>query len=158
MILRRVIDQFVSLLPSDDFGSLCFPSHLASTGNASIVDHHDTNRETLCTGKVTVGTVHQAKGMEWPIVIIPGCWVGEFPIRTNNEEERRIFYVALTRAMRELYLITADKYSDKLDGLSDATCGASVQQTPYLNCISDQLRKVRLSSLMQQTTNIVSKD
>ena len=54
-------------------------------------------------------TVHQAKGLEFPIVFLLGCSDGQFPLkraidRGDLDEERRLFYVAVTRAMDELYM------------------------------------------------------
>ena len=71
---------------------------------------------------VLVSTVHQAKGLEWPIVIIPMLVKNRFPTResshgtnfpddiadrygTTLEDERRLFYVAVTRAKERLFLI-----------------------------------------------------
>jgi DNA helicase-2/ATP-dependent DNA helicase PcrA len=63
-------------------------------------------------GLVTLMTVHNAKGLEYPVVFITGCEDGVFPhSRALDEggldEERRLFYVGVTRAMRELYLTSA---------------------------------------------------
>ena len=63
-------------------------------------------------GLVTLMTVHNAKGLEYPIVFIAGCEEGVFPHSRaldegGLEEERRLFYVGVTRAMRELYLTYA---------------------------------------------------
>jgi DNA helicase-2/ATP-dependent DNA helicase PcrA len=63
-------------------------------------------------GLVTLMTVHNAKGLEYPIVFIVGCEDGVFPHSRaldegGLEEERRLFYVGVTRAMRELYLTHA---------------------------------------------------
>ena len=59
--------------------------------------------------KVILSTIHQAKGLEWKIVFIIWCAEGRFPNpkaleEGGLEEERRLFYVATTRAMDELYL------------------------------------------------------
>jgi len=55
--------------------------------------------------KVSLLTIHRAKGLEWPIVFITGVVQGLLPHnRGNLEEERRVMYVASTRAMEELYL------------------------------------------------------
>jgi DNA helicase-2/ATP-dependent DNA helicase PcrA len=60
--------------------------------------------------KVTLSTVHQAKGLEWRAVFIIWMTDGMFPSGRSLdsveaiEEERRLFYVALTRAKDELYL------------------------------------------------------
>ena len=62
---------------------------------------------------VTLMTVHAAKGLEFPTVFITGLEQGLFPLiridDTNDqlEEERRLFYVALTRAMEKAYLLNA---------------------------------------------------
>jgi DNA helicase II / ATP-dependent DNA helicase PcrA len=63
-------------------------------------------------GLVTLMTAHNAKGLEYPIVFIVGCEDGVFPHSRaldegGLEEERRLFYVGVTRAMRELYLTYA---------------------------------------------------
>ncbi|MFI4993740.1 MAG: ATP-dependent helicase [Solirubrobacterales bacterium] len=61
---------------------------------------------------VTLMTLHNAKGLEYPIVFIAGCEEGVFPHSRaldegGLEEERRLFYVGVTRAMRQLYLTYA---------------------------------------------------
>jgi DNA helicase-2/ATP-dependent DNA helicase PcrA len=60
---------------------------------------------------LVLSTVHQAKGLEWSRVFIPRLVEGSFPHHRaldepgGEDEERRIFYVAVTRAMDELYLV-----------------------------------------------------
>jgi DNA helicase-2/ATP-dependent DNA helicase PcrA len=63
-------------------------------------------------GLVTLMTLHNAKGLEYPIVFIAGCEEGVFPHSRaldegGLEEERRLFYVGITRAKRQLYLTYA---------------------------------------------------
>jgi DNA helicase-2/ATP-dependent DNA helicase PcrA len=61
---------------------------------------------------IVISTVHRAKGLEWRVVFIPMLCEDNFPsIRSIGdpdayEEERRVFYVALTRAKDQLYLIS----------------------------------------------------
>jgi DNA helicase-2/ATP-dependent DNA helicase PcrA len=67
-------------------------------------------------GLVTLMTLHNAKGLEYPTVFIAGCEEGVFPHSRaldegGLEEERRLFYVGVTRAMRELYLTYAQRRS-----------------------------------------------
>jgi len=63
-------------------------------------------------GLITLMTLHNAKGLEYPTVFIAGCEEGVFPHSRaldegGLEEERRLFYVGITRAMRQLYLTYA---------------------------------------------------
>lgn len=55
---------------------------------------------------VTITTVFKAKGLQWPVVIVPNCNRGTYPAGGPDrlEEERRIFYVALTRPEKILHL------------------------------------------------------
>ena len=59
---------------------------------------------------IRLSTVHQAKGLEWKIVFVIMLCDGLFPAQRSmetlegEEEERRLFYVAVTRACDELYL------------------------------------------------------
>lgn len=60
-------------------------------------------------GKLTISTVHSAKGLEWYAVFIPHALDGMFPSNRavnveDMEEERRLFYVACSRAKEELYI------------------------------------------------------
>jgi len=76
----------------------------------ALVADADTRSED--EGLVTLMTVHNAKGLEYPIVFLAGCEDGVFPHSRaldegGLEEERRLFYVAVTRAMRQLYLTHA---------------------------------------------------
>ena len=61
-------------------------------------------------GKVTLTTVHQAKGLEWKVVFVISVNYGDFPnwmaIKEGKiDEEERLFYVAITRAKDELYIV-----------------------------------------------------
>src|SRR5204862_7092059 len=63
-------------------------------------------------GIVTLMTLHNAKGLEYPVVFVIGCEDGVFPhmraIEAGDlEEERRLCYVGVTRAKSEIYLLFA---------------------------------------------------
>ncbi len=65
-------------------------------------------------GLITLMTLHNAKGTEFPVVFIVGCEDGVIPHSRAidegaTEEERRLFYVGVTRAMRDLYLSYAQR-------------------------------------------------
>jgi uncharacterized protein (TIGR00375 family) len=82
---------------------------------ADIALHTDTDEYSQKAEKVSLMTMHAAKGLEFPVVFITGCEEGFIPFkRPNNrqidvEEERRLFYVAMTRAKERLYLSRAKK-------------------------------------------------
>ena len=65
--------------------------------------------------RVTLMTVHAAKGLEYPVIFMAGMEEGLFPLarssesREELEEERRLCYVGMTRAMEKLYLVHARK-------------------------------------------------
>ncbi len=67
----------------------------------------------LDTPPLTLSTIHSAKGLEWQVVFIMGVADGHIPISYSQiseedlEEERRLLYVAITRAKEELYLTMA---------------------------------------------------
>lgn len=72
---------------------------------SSIVDNKEVADEA-----VALSTIHQAKGLEWKVVFLISLVDGQFPNmkafdnRNDMEEERRMFYVATTRAQDQLYL------------------------------------------------------
>lgn len=80
-------------------------SYLQEVSLASDVDNYDDKKNA-----VTLLTIHSAKGLEFPIVFISGCEEDIFPLsnkfnsETQIEEERRLFYVAITRAKQKVYL------------------------------------------------------
>jgi DNA helicase-2/ATP-dependent DNA helicase PcrA len=75
---------------------------------AAEVDNYDEGQET-----VTLMTMHSAKGLEFPVVFLPGLEDGLFPGNkafdsvSGMEEERRLCYVGMTRAKEILYLTSA---------------------------------------------------
>ncbi|WWD16482.1 hypothetical protein CI109_100908 [Kwoniella shandongensis] len=69
----------------------------------------EADQEDTYQPKVTITTVHAAKGLEWPVVFIPAVEQGTFPSYRCTEaheiaEERRLLYVAMTRAQNFLTL------------------------------------------------------
>jgi len=75
---------------------------------------------------VKLGTIHQAKGLEFECVVVPGCVNGNIPSALSKskdevEEERRLLYVAATRAKEQLcftYSVFADEHAEKARTLS----------------------------------------
>ena len=64
------------------------------------------SNEEIGNKGINLSTVHQAKGLEWVNVFIIGVNKGNWPSRTSDdeiiEEERRLFYVAMSRAKKDL--------------------------------------------------------
>jgi DNA helicase-2/ATP-dependent DNA helicase PcrA len=60
---------------------------------------------------VTLSTFHRAKGLEWPVVYLIGLEEGLVPLGPDVDEERRLLYVALTRARREVHCSWAARRS-----------------------------------------------
>ena len=78
-----------------------------------VATNGDADKLEEGTGKVTLMTIHSAKGLEFPIVFLPGMEDGLFPghraLDNENgmEEERRLCYVGMTRAREKLFLTGA---------------------------------------------------
>lgn len=62
--------------------------------------------------KLTLSTIHQAKGLEWKIVFLMGVVPGHFPhSKSDVSEEERLFYVAVSRAKEKLFIIRSPQLS-----------------------------------------------
>ena len=76
------------------------------------------------SGAITLMTLHAAKGLEFPVVFLYGAADGSIPLRSPDrpadlEEERRLFYVGITRARERLYLLTAGEPSPFLQDIPE---------------------------------------
>ena len=99
--LEELVNAAVDYDNSEDVGLRDFIDHAALTSDT---DKYDRN------AGVTLMTVHSAKGLEFPIVFLVGLEDGVFPHSRSlsddkeMEEERRLAYVAITRAEKVLYV------------------------------------------------------
>jgi len=131
-----------------EIGGTWFYSNLAKLlVNYSIGSYDDFDgEEDVFADAVAVGTVHAAKGLEWPVVFVPSLTAQRFPssktgkqqdwllprelfdaerYEGSDADERRLFYVALTRARDWIYLSSHDRVTTQ-----------AVRQSPYLvECI-----------------------
>ena len=87
------------------------PTLVGYLQDAMLLTNADTEGDS--NGKVSLMTVHCAKGLEFDTVFVTGMEKGLFPLeiektRGEKEEERRLFYVAITRAKRQLYISRAE--------------------------------------------------
>ena len=90
-------------------------------------------------GKISLLTIHSAKGLEFDVVFIPGCEEGIIPHARSLEddggdleEERRLFYVALTRAKKRLYLSRCARRHRKVQAVDAAP-------SPFLEELPEEL-------------------
>ena len=87
-------------------------------------------------GKVNLMTIHASKGLEFPVVFIAGCEEGLIPharsVAENDgdvEEERRLFYVAITRARDKLFL-TSCQQRKKMNMINECTPSRFLDEIP----------------------------
>ena len=92
-------------------GQEALTKFLANIALSTEIASDDSSKE-----KVTISTIHAAKGLEWPVVFVPAVYDGIIPhSRAENvDEERRLLYVAMTRAQALLYL--SFPYRDSRNG------------------------------------------
>jgi DNA helicase-2/ATP-dependent DNA helicase PcrA len=103
-VLARTHDQLVDITAA--LGRAGIPVRMASSPDPGTVNDGPEEYETL--GAVELATFHRAKGLEWTAVCVAGLEDGYVPIvhagnDASRAEERRLLYVALTRASRELH-------------------------------------------------------
>ncbi|OLN96328.1 ATP-dependent DNA helicase srs2 [Colletotrichum chlorophyti] len=103
-----VIDGLQQVQENDALGRF-----LANVALASDAQKGEGENKPL----VTISTIHAAKGLEWPVVFIPAVYNGSIPhMRSDDlDEERRLLYVAMTRAQSLLYL-SCPMYSSQNGG------------------------------------------
>ncbi|GAB1315898.1 ATP-dependent DNA helicase srs2 [Madurella fahalii] len=91
------------------------PRFLANVSLASDAQTGEDSQESKPL--VTISTIHAAKGLEWPVVFVPAVYNGSIPhMRAEDgDEERRLLYVAMTRAQSLLYL-SCPTYSSNGNG------------------------------------------
>ena len=148
----RYLSQIPQLnaMVNDDFQSQEALSHLLAFAEefnndtpeflAGAALHTDTDAYLAAAERVALMTMHAAKGLEFPVVFIAGCENDLIPFKREGQhpvdiaEERRLFYVAMTRAMEQLYLTRAKKrtiYGKHLDR----------SLSPFVADIEDHLKK-----------------
>tara|TARA_B110000444_G_scaffold121691_1_gene114566 strand:+ start:1353 stop:3521 length:2169 start_codon:yes stop_codon:yes gene_type:complete len=106
-------DNVAELLTSIEEFSVRNPDSELSTFLENVSLQTDIDNWNDTENRVTLMTIHSSKGLEFPVVFIAGMDEGLFPLfrslddKSELEEERRLFYVALTRAEEKVYLLYA---------------------------------------------------
>lgn len=101
---------------------------------------HDNGDDDSLKGKVNLMTIHASKGLEFPVVFIAGCEDGIIPHarsiedqgEAGREEERRLFYVAITRSRDKLFISACQKRR-KMQSVVDCV------PSPFLDEIPESL-------------------
>ena len=130
LAFRALAQEFNAETPPDGLGSL-----LERTALVSQVDEYEEAEDSL-----TLITLHQAKGLEFPVVFIVGLEEGLLPHSRSMdsedqlEEERRLCYVGMTRAQQRLYLLRAFRR-----GFRNGTGGGTAVASRFLREIPDDL-------------------
>ena len=97
-------------------GEEALSKFLANVALATELQRDDDDTEdTKTQPQVTISTIHAAKGLEWPVVFVPSIYEGSIPHSRaeDNDEERRLLYVAMTRAQALLYMSCPIKNSQR---------------------------------------------
>ncbi|MDG1224510.1 MAG: UvrD-helicase domain-containing protein, partial [Candidatus Marinimicrobia bacterium] len=106
-------DNVAELLTSIEEFSVRNPDSELSAFLENVSLQTDIDNWNDTDNRVTLMTIHSSKGLEFPVVFIAGMDEGLFPLfrslddKSELEEERRLFYVALTRAEEKVYLLYA---------------------------------------------------
>ena len=103
--------------------------------DVALMTNLDTRRNEPGQDVVTLSTVHQAKGMEWPVVFVPWLSEGMFPSSKASEEgredeERRLFYVAVTRAKDRLFLFSPQMRRSPDGGIFPVEASVFLKEIP----------------------------
>ncbi len=131
--LLNLAEQFINKDPNSNLKDWLVFMEIMSLGSNKLAEQPELKKENIA---VNVMTIHQSKGLQFPIVIIPFLYSGSFPSnlkkhstidrlpsswrawkqntnitfrKLHEQEERRVFYVGITRAEKELYLFGPTK-------------------------------------------------
>ena len=94
------------------FGEICNQFTDFDEFNKYIVNIKESNLQES-SERVNLMTIHKSKGLEFPVVFLVGCSEGLLPHRKSNDtnDEKRLMYVGITRAMDRLYLTSNNFYN-----------------------------------------------
>ncbi|GAA5881915.1 hypothetical protein JCM3774_001294 [Rhodotorula dairenensis] len=134
---------------------------LATSMLATDVDTQDAKGNSKLD-KVTISTCHAAKGLEWPVVFVPACEDGTYPFYRSVEEneideERRLLYVAITRAQSFCFLSHAAQRMAGADmRKKQLSPFIETAQTKYSSLFVQRLQKVT-EKTRQETAKVLGR-
>lgn len=137
MTLLSQIAKFIEVPPSDpDLQAIAAAVEANPMENSfPLLLHKEADALDIQVESVSLMSMHAAKGLEFQVVFLAGCENGILPWDgVSEDEERRLFYVALTRASRDLFITWSGKrffYGRK----------RTHKATPFLKDIPENLKK-----------------
>ncbi len=144
---RENVDEFINAVSQFETRSgtpVTLSEYLESF---ALLEENDRTAEDENGDAVTLSTVHASKGLEYPVVFLVAVENGIFPHERaveegSTEEELRLFYVAVTRAKQELYLIRAANRMQR---------GISRIQLPsaFLSLLPGEVERVKADELIK---------
>ncbi|WP_062269747.1 ATP-dependent helicase [Endozoicomonas arenosclerae] len=112
------IDGFLSYLKKMNFSVHDSCLHLEELKSKQTVQSRSQRQSNKPAEQIIISSSHRAKGLEWPVVLIPGLTSKYWPFKRDDdlalgnqsdlEAERRLLYVAMTRAREKLILFTSN--------------------------------------------------
>ena len=118
-------------------------------------EDEDTEGKGPLQPQVTISTIHAAKGLEWPVVFVPSTYEGCIPHSRaeDTDEERRLLYVAMTRAQVLLYLSCPTKNTQR----EETTLSPFLSTKPLGNLMVGQGPTIK-SSTVNDIARILRRD
>ncbi len=137
-------DQLERLIATAAFHQT-MEAFLAMLALGEEADLRRANGKAYASGAVQLMTLHGAKGLEFPVVFLAGISEGELPLtrvsdETDVEEERRLFFVGLTRAKSQLILTCSEPLSPFLSEVGNTV----TKERAFLRASEAQSRQLKL--------------
>lgn len=130
---------------------------LANVALASELQKEEGDKEgsEALQSQVTISTIHAAKGLEWPVVFVPSAYEGCIPHSRaeDTDEERRLLYVAMTRAQALLYISCPTKNSQR----EETTLSPFLSTKPVGNILVSQGPAIN-SNIVNDIARILRRD
>ena len=139
-----------------NIGEEALSRFLANVALSTEIQRDDeTNDEGISQERVTISTIHAAKGLEWPVVFIPSAYEGSIPHSRaeDTDEERRLLYVAMTRAQALLYMSCPKRNSMR----EETTLSPFLSSRKVASYLTNKAPSIG-SSVLQDISRILRRD